>query len=111
MKYLKLSPVFISFLILAAHFYRSALFPLVLICLLIPLLLLVKNKWSVISIQLLLILGSLEWVRTIYIIVLERMAEGKPWTRLVVILAFVALFTASSALVFKFKSLKKIYNP
>lgn len=103
---LKLSPVFISALLLAAHFYRSELYPLVIMSLSFPALLLFKIKWADITVQILLILGGLEWIRTTYYFALERQAEGMPYTRMVIILGLVALFTACSALVFRYKSLK-----
>jgi hypothetical protein len=110
MNKLKLSPIFISAIILAAHFMYNGLYILLIICI-FPALLLIKRKWSVIIIQFILILASLEWVRTLIFLAGERQGQGLPWTRLAIILGCVAAFTALSALVFKFKSLKKIYNP
>jgi hypothetical protein len=110
MNYFKLSPVFISFLLLGAHFFRAGIIVLVVICLLVPFLLLLKRKWSVITIQILLIIGSIEWLRTLFILAHEHMEIGLPWIRLVVILGAVALFTACSALVFRFRSLRNHFN-
>ena len=110
MNFFRLFPVYISFLLLTAHFFRAgqtvlAVIPLIL---LIPLFL--KEKWVPWLIQLALVLGALEWVRTIVAVAEIRMHHGAPWVRMAVILGAVALFTALSSLVFKSKGLKKRYS-
>jgi hypothetical protein len=110
MKILKLSPVILSFLILSAHFYRAEIYPLLLICIVFPFLLFLKRSWIARLIQLMLVLGSLEWIRTLYFLVEERKVTGEPWTRLVIILGGVALSTALSALIFQIRSMKEHYK-
>ena len=110
MNILRLFPVIFSFLILSAHFSRGNLPILSILCLLIPLLLFIKRAWVVKLIQIFLVLGSLEWIRTIINYVLERQAIGEPYIRLVIILGVVALFTGLSALVFRNQSLKERYK-
>ena len=102
MAVLRLVPVFFSALLLAAHFLRMESIPLVVLVVLIPLALFVKRPWAARLVQLALILGALEWVRTLLNLIGEREAEGEPWTRLAVILGLVALFTVSAALPFWF---------
>ena len=97
-------------MLLAAHFFRSGMYLLSAICLIFPLLLLIKFKIAVRIIQLLLILGALEWFRTLYNLAAEKITAGLPWTRLALILGGVAIFTALSTLVFKFKSIKTRYK-
>ncbi|OFX24427.1 MAG: hypothetical protein A2033_09910 [Bacteroidetes bacterium GWA2_31_9] len=79
------------------------------LCLLIPFTLFIKNKWIPRIIQILLILGSMEWIRTIFIFVEERKMYDMPWMRLAIILGSVALFTALSGLLFQIKSVKRFY--
>ncbi len=91
-------PVVLSALVLAAHFYRARQMPLVAVALALPLLLLVRERWSARAVQAGLVLGALEWVRTLTYFAGQRMDMGRPWGRLAVILGAVAALTALSAL-------------
>jgi len=106
---LRLLPVILSFGVLAAHFSRANLFPLVIISLAIPLLLLIKKAWVARVIQILLLLGAAEWIRSMFGYIEVRKSIGDDWTRLAIILVTVALLTACAGLVFRGKSLKKRY--
>jgi len=97
-------------ILIGAHYLRSGPMALVLLAVSLPFLLLVKKAWVARLIQLVLILGALEWVRTLLELITERQALGEPWTRMAIILGVVALFTASSALVFRNSELKKRYE-
>jgi len=110
MNALRLFPVIFCFLILSAHFSRAGLSLLSLIFLLIPFLLLIKQVWVVRTIQILLIFGSIEWIRTLFMYVNERQINGEPYIRLVIILGTITLFTGLSALSFRNQALKKRYN-
>jgi hypothetical protein len=103
---LKLLPVIISFLLLSAHFYRAGQVILAVLCIALPVLLVFKEAWVARVIQITLILGALEWLRTAWYFVQIRMDAGQPWTRLAIILGAVALFTALSALVFRAEKLR-----
>ena len=110
MNIIRLLPVIFSFLILSAHFSRGDIFVLSIICFLIPFLLFIRQGWVVRTIQILLIIGSIEWVRTLFIYINERQAIGEPYIRLVIIIGIIVLFTGLSALVFRNQSLKKLYK-
>ncbi len=110
MNALRLFPVIFSFLILSAHFSRAGLPLFSVIFLLIPFLLLIKQIWVVRFIQIILIVGSIEWIRTLFIYINERQAIGEPIFRLIIILGIVALFTGLSALVFRNSALKERYK-
>lgn len=110
MNLLRLLPVIFSFGLLAAHFSRANLFPLVVVSLLIPFLLLLRKAWAARSVQLLLILGAAEWIRAMFGYIAIRKEIGEDWTRLAVILVAVALLTACSGLVFRGKSLSLRYH-
>jgi len=110
MNVLKLLPVIFSFLLLAAHFYRAGEVVLAAISLALPFLLFLREIWPMRLIQAALLLGSLEWIRTLYVFAQQRIEFGQPWTRLAIILGSVALFTALSALVFKSQSLRRRYR-
>ena len=110
MNIVRLLPVIFSFLLLSAHFSRGDLFVLSIIFLVIPLILFIKQAWVVRLTQIILIIGSLEWIRSMFIYINQRQAIGEPYIRLVIIIGIIALFTGLSALVFKNKSLKKLYK-
>lgn len=111
MNFLRLTPAILSLLILGAHFLRAGQFLFVGLCLALILLLLVRSKWIPRIMQLVLLLGSIEWLWTLYVVAGQRIAHGQPWLRMAMILGCVALFTAGSALVFRNRQLKKYYNP
>jgi len=110
MNLLRLFPVIFSFGLLAAHFSRANLFPLVLVSLLLPFLLFVRRAWVARGLQLLLILGAVEWIRAMLGYIAIRKEMGEDWTRLAIILVVVALLTACSGLVFRGKALRKRYH-
>lgn len=60
--------------------------------------------------QIALIAGGAEWIRTTVALASARDAAGEPWIRLVAILGAVALFTMCSGLVFRFPRLKERYG-
>ena len=107
---LKLIPVFISLLLISAHFLRTGLYIVVAILIALPFILLIKKIWVARTIQIILILATLEWIRTIFISIEERQVHSEPWIRMAIILGSVALFTACSSLVFLFRSLKTRYK-
>ena len=60
--------------------------------------------------QLVLFLGTLEWGRTLLVLVEERQTLNQPWTKMGIILGVVALFTLLSTIVFNNKVLKERYK-
>jgi hypothetical protein len=100
-----------SFLLLAAHFSRNDITTLVVLSMALPFLLFLRRAWVPRLFQGLLILGALEWVRSLVMHALRRQAEGEPWTRLAIILGVVAFFTACSGLVFRNSKLRQRYSP
>jgi len=111
LNFLRLLPVFISFLLVAAHFFRSGQTIFVILLLCTPLLLLVRQSWVPRVIQVVLLLAAIEWLRTLINIAQLRMHTGEPWVRMAVILGVVALFTAASGLVFRNAGLRAWFAP
>ena len=110
MNFFKLLPVTISFLVLSAHFYRAGqIFP-VLVCLMLILLMLLKKSWIPLLMQLALLIGAVEWLRTLLVIAQMRITNDMSWLRLAIILGGVALFTALSGLVFRIQSVRRRYS-
>jgi hypothetical protein len=63
----------------------------------LPILLAWRRPWSVRLLQAALVLGTVEWLWTTFVLVQERLAQGRPWGRLALILGVVCLVTAASA--------------
>ena len=110
MNFLRLLPVLLSFALLAAHFSRADMFPMVLVSLVIPFLLLIRRAWVPRAIQFLLLAGAAEWIRAMFGYIDIRKDTGEDWTRLAIILIAVALLTLCSGLVFRGKALRKHYH-
>jgi len=110
MNILRLMPVILSFLLLAAHFYRAGNLVLTALGIGVLFVLVLKKSWVPRVFQVLLVLGALEWLRALYYFAAMRIAWDQPWTRLALILGGVALFTALSGLVFKSEKLRARYR-
>jgi len=110
MNFVRLIPVFFSFLLIAAHFQRAGSTTLAIVCLLAPGLLFFTRPWSIRILQVLMLMAAIEWARTLFYLVQIRQDAGMPWMRLAIIIGAVALFTAASTLIFRNKSIKKKYN-
>ena len=106
-----LIPALLSFLVLAAHFFRGGHIVLVLICCAAPMLLLVRRTRATRLLQVLLVLGALEWVRTTLQIQAVRIDQGLDWHRMAAILYSVAGFTFASSRVFFLPALRRHYCP
>lgn len=110
MNFLRLLPVFISFLLMAAHLVRAGQIVLAFLVPALLLLLVLKKNWVPWVIQLTLLLGAVEWLRTLYSVAQMRIEFGMPWMRMAIILGAVALFTALSCLVFRSKALRSRFS-
>ena len=110
MNLLRLLPVLLSFGLLAAHFSRADMLPLVVVSLAIPFLLWIPKAWVARTIQILLLAGAAEWIRAMFGYIAIRKEIGEDWTRLAIILVAVAILSACSGLVFRGKALKKRYQ-
>ena len=110
MNLLRLIPVVLSFGLLAAHFSRADMYPLVVVSLAIPWLLFIPKAWVARTMQLLLLAGAAEWIRAMFGYIASRREIGDDWTRLAIILMAVAMLTAFSGSVFRGKALKKRYH-
>jgi hypothetical protein len=94
---IRLVPALLSMIVLAAHFLRMQNFFFMVASLALTPLLFSKKQWIQRAMQILLFSGSIEWVRTRLMLVMERKALGLPFVRMVLILGGVTLFTVWSA--------------
>lgn len=104
------TPVVLSLLLLGAHFLRDGSVVPLAIALASLGLLAVRRAWAAWALQGLLLIGALEWIRTLVDLVELRRAAGQPSTRMVLILSGVALFTAVSALLLRSARARKWFK-
>jgi hypothetical protein len=107
---LNLAPVALAGAVLAAHYYRADQEVGVVASLALVSLALVRRPWAARVVQAGLLLGALEWLRTMATFAAVRIAMGQPYLRMVLILAAVALATALAALVFERHAMRKHYG-
>ncbi len=110
MTFLSLIPAVLSLLLLAAHFSRAGLLPLAVLSLALIALVAVPRRWAALVLQIVLIVGALEWVRTIVVLVQARLAAGLPATRMALILGVVVLVTLGAAALFRTPRLKARFS-
>lgn len=101
MIWLQRLPIVLGLVVLAAHFLRSGAIVAVLLVLSLLALLGVRRLWAARVLQAALVLGALEWLRTLAVLAGERAQEGRPALRMVLILGSVALVTGLSSLLFR----------
>ena len=107
---LLLLPAALSLLVLGAHFLRAGNRVLVAVVLVLLGLLGVRRRWACRLVQIALLLGAAEWVRTTIALARWRSGNGQPFVRMIVILAAVTLVTALSALAFRSARLRRWYG-
>jgi hypothetical protein len=83
---------------------------LVMAVLLVAGLLFVRRPWSARVVQVVLVLGAIEWLLTLSELVVLRMDMGLPYSRMVMILGSVAVLTAMSAMAFRSEPLRQRYG-
>jgi len=106
---LRLIPVILSLILLAAHFLRINFLPLAILSFLMIALLFLRKKWVPRIIQLYLLFGFVEWLRIAFVYIEQRQQVGADYRRLVIIIGAVALFTLLSGLMFGVKGLREKY--
>jgi len=81
MTWLRILPMVVACVLMAAHLYRWDLWPQALLALLAPLLLLTRTPSVVLPLKWMLGVFALEWVRTAWVLATARMQEGLPTAR------------------------------
>jgi hypothetical protein len=110
MPVLRLLPAILALLLLAAHFFRAGWIALVPPCIGLAALLFVRLAWVRGVAVLALALAAAEWLRTLAVLVADRMASGQPVARLVVILLTVAMATLLAALPLRSAAVRRWYG-
>jgi hypothetical protein len=106
---LRLIPLIIASLLLAAHFLRGGNIGLMVVSVLVPLLLLIGKRWSLMVVQLSAYAAAVVWVYTAIHLVQERMISARPWSGAVIILSSVALFSVFAGLLLNSRKVKERY--
>lgn len=106
---IRIVPLFLSAVLMAAHFLRSNSFLPVLICLGFPLLFLIKRRWVLVVMQSLTIGFALVWGVALYAIIQERILEGRSWVASAIILCVVAFFSLFSGWLLNSPQIKNNY--
>ncbi|HEX7527649.1 MAG TPA: hypothetical protein VF425_00960 [Thermoanaerobaculia bacterium] len=107
---LRLLPAALAILVLGAHFLRAGHLALAALALAVVTLLFVRRAWAARAVQGALVLGAIEWLRTVTLLALERRASGAPYLRMTLILVGVALVTALSLLPFRSRAVKEHFR-
>ncbi len=111
MMVLRLLPVILGCLLIAAHVLRDGLLLLAALLALLPFLLLVRRPWVPPLFQVVMVLAALEWVRTAVVLARGRIAAGEPWIRMAVILGVVVAVTAGAALLLRHPAVRRHFTP
>ncbi|MEN8154125.1 MAG: 4Fe-4S dicluster domain-containing protein [Acidobacteriota bacterium] len=100
----------ISIVLQAAHWSRKGIDLLAITILLFLVFLFFKKRWMLNVTGIMLFAGSLEWINTGIKLAQLRMRLGLPFTRLVIILAVVAIFTGWTAYLARSKKLRERFD-
>lgn len=100
----------VSLAVLSAHFYREGAWWLAALCVALVALLAWRRAWVPRVLQVALAAGCVEWAWTILLLVQERIALGRPWGRLSLILGAVMLLTAGSILGLRHRRVRRHYQ-
>lgn len=110
MTILYLMPLTFSILLLTLHFFRGDNLPAMLLSLLLFIVLFIRRPWAARTLQVCLLLGSVEWIRTAISIAIARSDAGELFMRLVTILGCVSLFTVCSLFTLKTSRIRSYFK-
>ena len=106
---LRLTLLTLAAILIAAHFLRSyAIIPM-LICLTAPFILLIKRRWSLMTVQALTVVAAVIWLSTLNGIIHQRELEGRSWTASAIILGVVTGYTLLTGWLLNSPSIKEKY--
>jgi len=111
MNAVRVAAIVFSLLVLAAHFLRSGNLLLCAIALGMIGLLGVRRPWARRSLQVVLALGAIEWLRLTFEIAERRLHAGEPWGRMAVILVAVCLVAALAAAGLEAAAMRRRFEP
>ena len=107
---LRILPLILSAVLIAAHFLRSYSLQQVFVCLAAPCLLLIKRRWGVVLLQSLSVVSALIWLFALNGIIQERIMEDRSWIASAIILGLVTLFTLYAGWLLNSPQIKNNYT-
>ena len=107
---LQFTPILFAALLLAAHSLRGGYLSAMVVSLALPVLLTVRRPWAATVLQLGLVVGTLEWARTAFVLIQARREMGEPFLRLGAILGGVAVATALCLFVFRWRRVRQHFR-
>jgi hypothetical protein len=87
----------LTMLVTATHVMRGGNLMLVGLCVVVMVLSLIRRAWAWWIVQLVLCLAAAEWLLTTHALVQHRLAGGRPYTRLAIILLSVTAVAIAAA--------------
>ena len=106
---LRITLLALAAILIAAHFLRSFAIIPILICLAAPFILLIKRRWSLITVQALTVVAAVIWLSTLNGIIQQRVLEGRSWTASAIILGIVTGYTLLTGWLLNSPSVKEKY--
>ena len=108
--FLNYFPIVFCFILMSAHLSRANMIVLVVLSLIFPFILLWKSKISARTIQIILVLFGLEWLRTLIYYARIRIENGEDWLRLALILGAVAILNFTAILIYRSRYMIERYD-
>jgi len=106
----RIVPYIIATWLIAAHFLRTGHLILTALCLATPLLFLVRRRWSLLLLQLLVYAAAVIWLFTAWQLVEMRRTFGQPWLLAAAILLTVAAVSVLAGLLLRSTTLQQRYR-
>lgn len=97
-------------MLIAAHFLRVGNMIGVALCLAMPLLFLVRQRWSLLLLQGLAYVAAAIWLVTAWQVAAERLSFGQPWLRAAFILVIVAAISALAGMLLRSATVQMRYG-
>jgi len=94
---------------IAAHFLREDNLILTALCLLTPVLFIIRRRWSLLVLQYLAYASAAIWLDTAWEIVVARQLSGEPWLRAAIILIVVAAICLIAGILLRNRGLQERY--
>jgi hypothetical protein len=106
---LRLIPLALASILIAAHFLRGGHPEFALVSLLVPCLLLIRKMWSLVVVQLAAYGAAAIWLFTTTDVIRDRLIAARPWTKSAIILGSVTLFTMFAGMLLNSPRVKDKY--
>lgn len=99
----------IAALLSGAHFFRASNYTMVVLCLVTPLLFLIRKSWILRLLQLAAYVATANWLVATVELVQFRQQLGRPWRVAVIILVSVAVFTLITGVLLNARCMRDRY--